>query len=138
MTCDKCIPPKFGTSLRLVIGDRPSPEDAINGMLFSDGYGRVLDMLLRKAGIRREEVTLVTVIPYLLPEKVSEAEKQTAIKHGMREHVLPVLHARPWTRVDLIGELPLHIVGQKRESIFTWRGSPIEIDIDKLDQIYGA
>lgn len=129
------VPPKYGKSLRLVIGDMPSEEDGMKGEPFSDGTGRVLEMLLRKAGIRREDVTLLTLLDYY-PRDGKFPHDQGEIKRCIREHVMPVLLSRPWTRVDIIGEEALKYIGQKREGLFLWRGSPIAIDLDKLQELY--
>jgi uracil-DNA glycosylase family 4 len=130
------VPPKYGKSLRLVIGDMPSEEDAAKGEPFSDGTGRVLEMLLRKAGIRPGEATFLTVLDHH-PRDGKFPQDQGEIKRCMREHVIPVLLARPWQRIDIIGNEALKYVAGKKEGIFTWRGSPVEIDLEKLKELYG-
>jgi uracil-DNA glycosylase family 4 len=129
------VPPKYGKGLRLIIGDMPSEEDAIKGVPFSDGTGRVLEMLLRKAGIRIEDVTLLTLLDYR-PREGKFPQDIGEVKRCIREHVMPVLLARPWTRADIIGEEALKYLCGKRESISLWRGSPLPIDLDKLQELY--
>lgn len=128
------VPVKPGTSLRIAIGEMPSDEDVRVGSPFSDGVGRILDMLLRKAGIRRDEVTMLNVIQcHPLDDKFPADVK--AVHHCIRNHVLPVLHSKPWVRLDLIGEKALKFIGLQ-EGIARWRGSPIDVNVDDLEQKY--
>jgi uracil-DNA glycosylase family 4 len=112
----------------------PSDEDVRVGSPFSDGVGRILDMLLRKAGIRRDEVTMLNVIQcHPLDDKFPADVK--AVHHCVRNHVLPVLHSKPWVRLDLIGEKALKFIGLQ-DGIARWRGSPIDVNVDDLEQKY--
>lgn len=130
------VPPKYGTGLRLVIGDFPSEEDAMKGIPFSDGTGRVLEMLLRKAGVRPGEATFLTLLDYY-PRDGKFPADQSEIKRCIREHVLPVLHARPWQVVNVVGEHSLKWLLNKREGLFLWRGSPLDLDLEQLEQRTG-
>ena len=127
------VPPKYGSSLRLVIGDMPSEEDARVGQPFSDGTGRVLEMLLRKVGVRPGEATLLTLLDYYPKDGKFPLWDEGEIKRCIREHVMPVLLARPWQRCDIIGEQALKWLCGKREGLFLWRGSPLDIDLEQLE-----
>lgn len=132
------VAPKEGTGLRLSIAEAPGKEEAVKGEPLVGGAGAVFDSLLRKAGIRRENVTLANVIQCRPPENVFPTDKDArnyisqqdayrAVQHCIRTHVEPLLKSRPWNRIDLFGDKALRFVGGKDEGIGKWRGSPISV-----------
>lgn len=94
--------------------------------------------MLGKAGIKRSELTVINCIQCqpknnIFPTDsdarsyISAEDAYAAVAQCQKNHVEPVLKARPWRRVDLLGEKPLRFVAQKDGGIHRWRGSPLPI-----------
>jgi len=138
------VPPKMGTSLRLSIWEAPG-ETENNLMEPAVGAaGKFGDSLYRKAGVQRDELTILNCINCRPPNNIfptdsaarkyiSEQDAQAAVSQCYREFVKPVLLSRPWTRVDILGNHALKLL-TSLSSILQWRGSPITIDTDEIDK----
>jgi uracil-DNA glycosylase family 4 len=129
--------------VRLVVGEAPGETEAERGEPLVGGSGKVFDRLCAAAGISRDALTITNCIQCRPPGNVfptdaaarsyiSKAEGEAAVKQCIRNHVLPLLESRMWQRVDILGDKALRLLGQKQEGIFKWRGSPIEIDTEKI------
>jgi uracil-DNA glycosylase len=129
---------------RLLIGEAPGLEESQAGQPFVGGSGRVLNNLLRSAGVAREGLTIVNCIQCqpkanLFPTDsaargyISKEDGEAAVKQCVKNHILPLLKSRQWARIDLIGDKALRWIGGKF-GITKWRGSPITIDTDELEQ----
>lgn len=132
------VSPKFGPSTRLVIAEAPGEEEQINGVPLVGGAGRWFDNLARKAGVHRDQINITNVIQCRPPDNIfptdpdarkyiSNEEGHQSVRHCLDHYVNPLLHSRPWTRIDLLGDKALEFVGGRGEGIFKWRGSPIPI-----------
>lgn len=131
------VPLQLGGSKRLAIGESPGEEESIQLRPFVGAAGKWLEGMYRKAGIQKDEVTLVNCINCRPPDNVfptdsdarsyiSEAEAATAVAHCLEAHVWPVVRGRDWERIDLLGGHALHYIAGK-DGIFTWRGSPVAV-----------
>lgn len=129
---------QLGSSTRLAIAESPGEDESIQGFPMVGSAGKWLEGLYRKAGVKKDEVTIVNCIQCRPPENVfptdldarsyiSEVDAKKAVEHCVNVHVKPVLAGRAWTRVDILGDKALRFVAGKTEGIFTWRGSPISI-----------
>jgi DNA polymerase I-like protein with 3'-5' exonuclease and polymerase domains len=99
---------------RLVIYLEPSDEE----IPLTGGAGRIFNNLLRSAGIKRDGLTVLGCRGTYSSIHYSDL---------LRDHVLPFINSRAWSRIDLIGEKALKLVGDKRGGIAKWRGSPLDI-----------
>jgi uracil-DNA glycosylase family 4 len=136
------VSPQYGSSSRLVIAEAPGQQEAVEGQPLCGGSGEWYNAMLGKAGIKRDSLTIINTIQCRPPDNIyptdSEARKyisaedaRKVVQHCYKAHVEPILKSRPWTRVDLLGEKALQIVGKKYEGVYKWRGSPIPVpDID--------
>ncbi len=142
------VPPTMGPSLRLVIGEAPGEDESIQMKPFVGGSGRVLDMLLRKAGIQRESLTVLNTLQCRPKENIYPTDPaargyiqikdgEEAVRHCYREYVRPVLESRPWNRVDIVGAKALRLLTGTAD-ITKWRGSPVEIDTEEIDKRMGV
>jgi uracil-DNA glycosylase family 4 len=130
--------PRNGKDLvRLVIAEAPGQEENDKGEPLVGGSGKVFDRLCQAAGISRDGLTLSNCIQCKPPGNVfptdaaarnyiSKADAEASVQHCFKAHVEPLLVSRRWSRVDLLGDKPLRIVGGK-SGISTWRGSPLSI-----------
>jgi len=134
----------MGPSLRLVIGEAPGEDESTQMKPFVGGSGRVLDMLLRKAGIQRESLTVLNTLQCRPKDNIyptdptakgyiSKQDGEEAVRHCYREFVKPVLESRPWCRVDIVGAKALRLLIGTAD-ITKWRGSPVEIDTEEIDK----
>ncbi len=135
-------PPRMGPSLRIVVAEAPGEEESIKLEPLVGGSGRIAQSMYRKAGVNWDELTLINTINCRPPDNVfptdnkarsycSEAEGEQIVKHCIKNHVLPVLESRPWTRLDIIGAKALYwLTGLT--SIFKWRGSSLTVDTEDV------
>jgi len=130
--------------VRITIGEAPGLDESIAGKPFVGGSGRVLNNLLRSAGVERDGLTIVNCLSCRPPDNVfptdrearnyiSKEDADKAVKQCIRNHVLPLLKSRQWTRIDLVGSKALQWIGNKF-GISKWRGSPIEIDTEEIER----
>jgi uracil-DNA glycosylase family 4 len=130
------VPYKKGSGLRLAILEAPGENESIQLEPAVGGAGRVMDMLYRKAGISRDLLTISNTICCRPPGNVyptdgmarsyiSKSEAEAAVAQCYKNHLLPVLQSKPWTRIDLLGDKALRVVGGKAEGIEFWRGAAI-------------
>jgi len=123
---------------RLLIGEAPGQEESQAEQPFVGGSGRVLNNLLRSAGVAREGLTITNCLSCRPPDNVfpsdrearsyiSKDDAEKAIKQCYNNHVRPLIKSRKWNRIDLVGDKALRIVGGKFGGISKWRGSPLDI-----------
>jgi uracil-DNA glycosylase family 4 len=121
---------------RLMIAEAPGEEEALQGQPLVGGSGRVINSLLRSAGIPRDGLTISNCLSCRPPDNafptdkearryISKADADEAVAHCKRAHLDPLLQSRNWTRVDVVGDKALRIVAGKSGGITKWRGSPI-------------
>lgn len=145
---NRLVEPRWGTGLRLAVGEAPGEEEARQGEPFVGGSGAWLRG--RQNGPRRQggfygaahvadnSLTFVNVIQCRPPGNVfptdakarsyiSAADAETAVNHCVKAHLEPVLRARAWTRIDLFGDKALRAVTGRRESITELRGTPLPV-----------
>ena len=139
------VPPKHGTGKRLVVAEAPGETESLQGEPLVGASGSWFDSCCRKAGLDRSTLTLVNILQCRPPENVfptdsearayiSSADADKAVKHCIRNHVLPLLKHVVWTRIDLLGEKALRWLAGKTDGIFYWRGSPVEIDTNDVEK----
>lgn len=133
----KFVPPKIGKALRLVVAEAPGEQEELEGEPLIGSSGKWFDGMCRKAGVSRENLTLVNTINCRPPNNVyptdanarsyiSEADARKAVDHCMAAHVWPLVHGKPWTRIDVLGDKALQeITGE--QGILYWRGSPLAV-----------
>lgn len=103
-----------------------------------EATGRYSGGLYRRAGVDGTTVSRVNCIQCRPPENVfptdpdarsyiSKEDANAAVAHCYREHLLPILRGRAWSRVDLFGDKALRIVAGVEGGIMRWRGSPLPI-----------
>jgi DNA polymerase-1 len=135
---NELVPPKYGHGLELVVGEAPGQDEVTTHEPFTGGAGRWLDAMLPQAGLKRANLSFVNVINCHPPKNIfptdsdgrsyiSQQDAYEAVSHCRKAHVQPVLEARSWNRVFLLGEKALRFVGEKYDGIGKWRGSPIPI-----------
>jgi uracil-DNA glycosylase family 4 len=141
------VPPIMGPSLRIVIAEAAGETEEQKMAPLVGAAGKFFDSLLRKAGIQRDQLTLINCMNCRPPNNkfptdgdarfyISEADAELAVKQCIRNHVLAVLESRPWTRVDLLGAKALKwFLGLS--SIEKWRGSPLDIDTEEVRKRVG-
>lgn len=128
---------------RLAIAEAPGEDEALVGQPLVGGSGRVFNSLLRSAGIPRDGLTILNCINCRPPDNVfptdrearsyiGKADAEQAVQQCLANHVKPVLRSRDWSRVDLIGDKALRLVGGKFGGVTKWRGSPLTIPDTKL------
>lgn len=123
--------------IRLLVAEAPGAEEAEAGQPLVGGSGRVLNSLLRQAGIPRDGLTITNCISCRPPDNIfptdpdgkayiKREEADKAVKQCFDAHVQPLLRSRKWSRIDLLGDKPLRIIAGKF-GISKWRGSPLNI-----------
>ena len=138
------VPPQIGPSLRILVGEAAGEEESKQGKPFVGAAGKFLDSLLRKAGINRDELTIVNTLQCRPPGNhypgdpasrgyCSEQTAKEIIRHCYKNHVREVLLSRPWRRLDIVGAHALRLLTGKG-NILMWRGSPLEVDTDEIDK----
>jgi uracil-DNA glycosylase family 4 len=142
------VEPLIGAGLEVAIGNAPNKESAGTGVPMSGGCGNTLKAMFRKAGIQKDDVTLLNVIQCRPPHDIFPTEKkagsyiapgegQKAVAHCLKAHVLPLLRSRPWTRVILLGDQPTAWIAAKWASADKWRGSVLPIPAIDPDRPLG-
>ena len=132
--------------VRLVIAEAPGKEEQEKGEPLVGGSGRIFDSLLRSARINRAGLTIINTIQCRPPDNVyptsSDAKSYIAKQEGIRAinqcityHVLPIIRSRNWNRIDLLGDRALEHIALKK-GIFKWRGSPLDIDPDAIEEAH--
>lgn len=131
------VPAKHGSGKRLVLAEAPGEEESIMGEPLVGSSGKWFDAMCRKAGVKREDLTLINTINCRPPQNIyptdgnarsyiSEADGRNAVQHCMAAHVWPLIHSQPWTRIDALGDKSLQELTGK-EGISYWRGSPLTL-----------
>lgn len=132
------VPPAWGEGKRLVVAEAPGETETQTGIPLTGGAGKWFDVCIKKAGLRREDLTLTNIIQCRPPANVfptdpdaksyiSPKDGEASVQHCLKHHVEPVLHDRQWERIDLLGAKPLEYIAGKRDGIFKWRGAPLVI-----------
>jgi uracil-DNA glycosylase family 4 len=132
------IAPIWGPSNRLAVAEAAGAEENAAGLPLVGGSGKIFDSLLRKSGIRRDDISIINTLPCQPPNNLyptdpaarvycTSAEGQEAVAYSYKHYVEPVLKARPWTRIDAIGEKSLRLLTGKTEGIMKWRGCPLPL-----------
>lgn len=125
--------------VRILIAESPGETEAEMGGPLLGGSGRMLNNMLGKVGVDRYGLTITNCIQCRPPRNIfptdpearpyiSSADAHKAVTQCLKNHVYPLLESRPWKRVDLVGSKPLALLG-KKESIYAWRGSPLDIPL---------
>lgn len=133
------VAPVIGTGKRLAIAEAPGQSEAESGIPLTGGAGTWFDLANKKAGIRREELSIANVIQCRPPNNVfptdpeaasyiSHADGEASVKHCRRSHLQPLLQSQKWNRIDIYGDKPLRALTGRKDGIFKWRGSPMGID----------
>lgn len=133
---------------RLLIGEAPGEDEAEQGKPFVGGSGRVLNNLLRAAGVDRQGLTITNCISCRPPDNVfptdrdarsyiSKDDAEKSVQHCLHNHVQPLLNSRDWKRVDLVGDKALRLVGNKHGGVSRLRGSPLRIDLSNGKSLRG-
>ena len=142
------IAPVWGSSNRLMVAEAGGETENATGLPLCGGSGKIMDSLLRKAGISRDTLSIINTIPCAPPLNLyptdtaarvycTTAEAQEAIAYSYEHYVEPVLKARPWTRIDAIGEKSLRLLTGKTEGIMKWRGSPLPLKGEDKARVIG-
>ena len=142
------IPPVMGPSNRLAVAEAAGEVENALGLPLVGGSGKIFDSLLRKAGIRRDDISIINTLPCQPPLNIyptdtaarvycTAAEAQEAIAYSYEHYVEPILKARPWTRIDAIGEKSLRLLTGKTEGIMKWRGSPLPLKGETKARVIG-
>jgi uracil-DNA glycosylase family 4 len=137
------VEPTIGSGLEIAIGDAPSKDDALNGEPMTGGYGRSFSVMLRKAGIERDNVTFANVIQCRPKNDVFPTEKRaqsyinqndgyTAVTQCLSEHVVPLLLSRPWQKAFVLGDHATEFITGKWASADKWRGSILPVPVIDL------
>ena len=133
------VPPRLGTNLRLAVGAAPSAKENEEGGPFADGWR---SGVYRKAGLKEQEISTLNILQCQPPNDIfpTDPEGKTyatpdqavkIIKHCKEAHVLPMLEAKPWERIDVLGDKPLRYLLGRGGGIHVWRGSVLPVpDLD--------
>jgi uracil-DNA glycosylase family 4 len=132
------VPPKLGPSLRVVVAEAPGSEESVKGEPLVGSSGRIFDALCRKAGIQRDQLTIINTINCRPPDNVyptdaaartycTESEANETVRHCFQHHVRPILESRPWSRIDALGGKSLEALTGTLGGIQKWRGSPLPL-----------
>jgi uracil-DNA glycosylase family 4 len=133
------VAPTIGSGNRLVVGEAPGEEEDIQGKPLVGGSGNTFNLLLAKAGIKRDPLTIVNTINCRPPNNlyptdadaksyISPADAEKVVQHCYTAHVEPLLKSRKWSRIDLLGEKALNRIAGV-EGIGKWRGSPLVVGV---------
>lgn len=134
------VPFRPGSGDRLVIAEAAGSEEETQGTPLVGPSGRVFDSWLRKAGINRDTLTLANVLSCRPPDNkfpgdadsgFNENEAAQIVRHCVKNHLLPLLESRKWSRVDIIGGKSLEAL-TGRTSIMNARGSMVEVDTEEI------
>lgn len=121
-----------------MIAEAPGEQENVQREPLVGGSGRLFDSMCRKAGLKRDDLTLFNVLPVRPPNNVfptdsaarsyiSEEAARAVIAHCVEHHLRPLLDSRPWERVDLLGDKALVACTGLAGGIFQWRGSPVTL-----------
>jgi uracil-DNA glycosylase family 4 len=131
------IAPRLGSNTRLQVGDFPGKIEAELGHPFGGAAGGWIRSIYSKAGLNEQDNSALNIIQCRPPgdefptdppaRKFYDGDDgHKAVEHCQSAHVIPFLHSRKWTRVDIFGDAPLKwLVG--KSGISQWRGSPLPI-----------
>lgn len=136
------IPPKYGSSMRLGIGEAGGENENLQREPFVGQSGKWLDNFYRNAGVKRDEINLFNVLPVQPPANnyptdatartyISEQDADIVVAHAITEHLIPLLDSKPWERIDAFGDKALEAL-TKHKGILYWRGSPLPLAISQL------
>lgn len=128
------VPQQNGDSNVLVVGNFPGEDEVLMGVPSTSKW---LENLLRKAGLRKDDVTIINTIQcrplnnvypsgpasafYILPN-----DGHKAVEQCMQNHVWPLVRGLKWKKIIALGEEALFELTGK-QGIFNWRGSPLPL-----------
>lgn len=142
------VPPQIGPSLRLALGRDPGEQEGYEQKPFVGAAGKFLDSLYRKAGVDREQLTVLNCRQCRPPNNIDplssaarfyipEPDARRATDQCWRNHVQPVLASRPWERIDALGGEALEALTGIR-GIEKWRGSPLPLKGEIKPRVIGT
>jgi uracil-DNA glycosylase family 4 len=128
------VPPQIGDTDVLVVGNFPREQEVLEGIPSTSKW---LESLLRKAGLRKDEVTIVNTVQCEPPKNVYPSDLGAAfyilpndgrksVEQCMQNHVWPLVRGRKWRKIIALGEEALFELTGK-QGIFNWRGSPLAL-----------
>lgn len=140
------VAPQRGPSPRLQVLEAPGADENAIGVPAIGGSGAWLNILNRRAGLKREDLNIANCIQCQPPNNIyptdpearsyiSKEDAENAVLHCYNVHLQPLLHEREWKRVDIFGDKPLRTLTGKTEGILKWRGSPLPIPNIKSEPI---
>lgn len=144
--CNRCPITKFTTgycaneikpdTTVLYVGEAPGSTEVIKNRPFVGGAGRILDSLLKVAGLSRETISIANVIGCHPPDNGFPGDKDwiytdrytafQAIDYCRQNHLQPALKSRKWSRIVALGNQALRALTNK-SGILLWRGSPLQL-----------
>lgn len=150
---NELIEPRMGDGLRLAVGEAPDQHSLDHHEPFAAGYanwlrgaksadGKRHGGFYYKAGVKDKDVTYLNVLQCKPPTVggkdtfptdpearayMSRETGQEVVAHCVRNHVMPVLRSRPWERIDLFGDHALEALTGRKEGVWKWRGSPMQV-----------
>lgn len=139
------VPVKWGKGDRLAIGEAPGENESVQGEPFVGGAGKIFDWMYSANGVKRDQLTIINVIQCRPPDNIFPTDRdarkyidlasaEKSVWQCIKNHVLPVMETKNWKRIDIWGGKALRYIAGKFEGISKWRGSPIEIDTEKLKE----
>lgn len=144
------VAPAINDGSRLAIGEAPGQVEELLGEPLVGPSGSWLrgrydedkrewrGGLYSKAGVRDAQVSRANTLQCRPPQNVyptdpdgrsyiSLDDANQVVRHCFEAHLGPLLRSRDWTRIDLLGDKALRVVGEKDGGILRWRGSPIAV-----------
>jgi uracil-DNA glycosylase family 4 len=138
------VEPLIGAGLEIAIGDAPDKTAQAMGHPM---VGPTLGAMFRKAGIEKDDVTLMNVLQCRPPQDVFPTDKKATylppseggltVATCLKNHVIPMLKSRPWERVIMLGDQPTAWVAAKWASADKWRGSVLPVPAIDPDRPLG-
>jgi uracil-DNA glycosylase family 4 len=143
------VAPTLGPSLRLALARDPGEQENIEGRPLVGPAGKFLDALYRKAGVQRDQLTVLNCRQCKPPGNIdplsnqarfyiSEADAKAATAQCWANHVEPVLRSRPWLRIDALGGEALEALTGVKGGINLWRGSPLPLKNEEKPRVIGT
>jgi DNA polymerase len=114
------------------IGEAPGKQEAASGRPFVGRAGKLLRSMIRKAGLKEEDVYITSPVKYL-PKHVTPTPAEVA--HG-RKHLMQQFEVIQPKIVVLLGRVAALAVLKKNISVAKERGTLIEQDGRKYFIVY--
>ncbi len=133
------VPLEKGTGTTLIVGEAAGDTEADTGRPFCGGSGSWLNNLLRSAGIKRDELSIINTIGcqpidnvYPTDKKwhhTSRANAYAAVDYCAQHHLWPGIRAVNPSKIIALGDQALTAT-TNRKGIMVWRGSPLPLKGD--------